>query len=86
MKKLIFILTISFLLTNCAKYTPLVNPETSKDKYNGDVIAGNYWKDLHACRYIHKENTVSLVKVLRISDEHEFVKKCMQDYGYSVLR
>ena len=86
MKKLIFILSISFLLTNCAKYTPLVNPETSKDKHSGNVIAGNYWKDLQACRYIHKENTATFVKVLHISDETVFVKKCMSEYGYTILR
>ena len=86
MKKLILILVTSILLTNCAKYTPLVNPETSKDKHNGENIAGGYWKDLHACRYIHKENTATFVKVLHISDETAFVKKCMSDYGYSILR
>ena len=86
MKKLIFILTISFLLTSCGKYTPLVNPETSKDKHSGNVIAGDYWKDLHACRYIHDQNTGIAVKTLRISDEKMFVKKCMENYGYSILR
>jgi len=86
MKKIILILVTSILLTNCAKYTPLVNPETSKDKHNGENIAGGYWKDLQACRYIHKENTATFVKVLHISDETTFVKKCMSDYGYSILR
>jgi hypothetical protein len=86
MKKIIFIILTSILLTNCGKYTPLVNPETSKDKHNGNVIAGNYWKDLHACRYIHKENTPKLAVALGISDEYDFVKDCMKEYGYSVLR
>ena len=86
MKKLILILVTSILLTNCAKYTPLVNPETSKDKHNGENIAGGYWKDLHACRYVHKQNTNKLIVALRISDEYDFVKDCMKEYGYSVLR
>jgi len=86
MKKIIFIILTSILLTNCGKYTPLVNPETSKDKHTGQVIAGNYWKDLHACRYVHKQNTNKLVVALRISDEHDFVKTCMKEYGYTVLR
>ena len=86
MKKIIFIILTSILLTNCGKYTPLVNPETSKDKHTGQVIAGNYWKDLQACRYIHSQNTGIVVKALRISDQTVFVKKCMEDYGYSILR
>tara|TARA_R110000751_G_scaffold294022_2_gene401826 strand:+ start:211 stop:471 length:261 start_codon:yes stop_codon:yes gene_type:complete len=86
MKKIIFIILTSILLTNCGKYTPLVNPETSKDKHTGKVIAGNYWKDLHACRYIHKENTAKIVKALKISDETVFVKNCMKEYGYTILR
>ena len=86
MKKVIFIILTSILLTNCGKYTPLVNPETSKDKHTGQVIAGNYWKDLQACRYIHKENTAKIVKALNISDETVFVKNCMKEYGYTILR
>ena len=86
MKKIIFIILTSILLTNCGKYRPLVNPETSKDKHSGENIAGGYWKDLHACRYIHKENTPKLAVALGISDEYYFVKDCMKEYGYSVLR
>ena len=85
MKKLILILVTSILLTNCA-YRPLINPETSRDKHSGENIAGGYWKDLHACRYIHKEHTPKLFIALRISDEYDFVKDCMKEYGYSVLR
>jgi len=85
MKKLILILVTSILLTNCA-YRPLINPETSRDKHSGENIAGGYWKDLHACRYVHKQNTNKLIVALRISDEYDFVKDCMKEYGYSVLR
>ena len=82
----LFIIIFCWFLTNCSTYKPLINPETSKDKHNGDVIAGNYWKDLQACRYIHSQNTGIIVKTLRISDQTVFVKKCMEDYGYSILR
>jgi len=41
---------------------------------------------LHACRYIHDQNTGVAVKKLGISDKKIFVKKCMEDYGYSILR
>mgnify|MGYP003654549388 FL=1 len=83
--RLILIIFCLFL-SNCSTYKPLINPETSKDKHNGDVIAGNYWKDLHACRYIHEKNTGIVPKVLHLSDEKIFVKKCMENYGYSILR
>ena len=85
MKKIIYIILTSILLTNCA-YKPLINPETSRDKFNGKNISGGFWKDLHACRYIHKQNTPKLVVALRLSDEHDFVKDCMKEYGYTVLR
>ena len=84
MKKLLAIVVLS-LLASCA-YRPLINPEASRNPATGENIAGNYWKDLHACRYIHEQNTPKAVKKLKISDEVEFVKKCMEDYGYSVLR
>jgi len=82
----LFIIIFCLFLTNCSTYEPLINPETSKDKHNGNVIAGNYWKDLQACRYIHSQNTGIIVKTLRISDQTIFVKKCMENYGYSILR
>lgn len=85
MKKIIFIILTSILLTNCA-YKPLINPETSRDKFDGKNISGQFWKDLHACRYVHKQNTNKLIVALRISDEHDFVKTCMKEYGYTVLR
>jgi|TARA_R110000782_G_scaffold119967_1_gene210799 hypothetical protein len=85
MKKTIFIILTSILLTNCA-YRPLINPETSRDKHSGENISGGYWKDLHACRYVHKQNTNKLMVALKISDEYDFVKHCMKEYGYSVLR
>ena len=50
------IILVSLFLTNCA-YQPLVNPENSRDKFNGNNIAGNYWKDLQACEYIYQKNT-----------------------------
>ena len=85
MKKLLTIIFLGIILTSCA-YRPLINPETSRNPATGENIAGNYWKDLHACRYIHKQNTPNVVKKLRISDEYTFVKKCMEGYGYQVLR
>ena len=85
MKKVLSILFLCILLSSCA-YRPLINPEASRNPATGENIAGNYWKDLHACRYIHDQNTSKAVKKLKISDEVVFVKKCMEDYGYSVLR
>ena len=85
MKKFLTIIFLGIILTSCA-YRPLINPEASKNPATGENIAGNYWKDLHACRYIHEQNTPKVIKKLKISDEVEFVKKCMEDYGYSVLR
>ena len=85
MKKLLSIILLGILFSSCA-YRPLINPEASRNPTTGENIAGNYWKDLHACRYIHEQNTPKAVKKLKISDEVEFVKKCMEDYGYSVLR
>ena len=82
----LLLITFCLFLSNCSTYKPLINPETSKDKHNGDVIAGNYWKDLQACRYIHSQNTGTIIKTLGISDETVFVKKCMEDYGSSILR
>jgi len=82
----LLLIIFCLFLSNCSTYKPLINPETSKDKYNGDVIAGNYWKDLHACRYIHEKNTGIVPKTLGLSDEKMFVKKCMENYGYSILR
>ncbi len=85
MKKFLSIMLLGIILTSCA-YRPLINPETSRNPATGENIAGNYWKDLHACRYIHKQNTPNVVKKLRMSDEYTFVKKCMEGYGYQVLR
>ena len=85
MKKLLSVILLGIFLTSCS-YRPLINPEASRNPATGENIAGNYWKDLHACRYIHEQNTPKAVKKLKISDEVEFVKKCMEDYGYSVLR
>ena len=85
MKKIFSIILLGFVFTSCA-YRPLINPEASRNPATGENIAGNYWKDLHACRYIHEQNTPKAVKKLKISDEVVFVKKCMEDYGYSVLR
>tara|TARA_R110000772_G_scaffold67221_2_gene149295 strand:- start:331 stop:594 length:264 start_codon:yes stop_codon:yes gene_type:complete len=84
--RLLLIIFCLLFVANCSSYKPLINPESSKDKHNGNVIAGNYWKDLQACRYIHSQNTARIIKTLGISDETIFVKKCMNDYGYSILR
>ena len=81
-----FILIICLLvLTNCS-YKPLINPETSRDKWDGNSIAGNYYKDLQACEYIFDQNTGIGTKTLKLGDKTGFVKKCMNDYGYSILR
>ena len=85
MKKLFLIVAISSLLVSCA-YKPLINPETSKDPVTGENIAGNYWKDLHACRYIYKQNTGAVADKMGLADKPAFIKKCMEDYGYAVLR
>ena len=85
MKFFFYIIFLGIILTSCA-YRPLINPETSRDKITGENIAGNYWKDLHACRYIHDQNTGATVKKLGISDKRAFIKKCMEDYGYTILR
>jgi hypothetical protein len=85
MKNSIFIF-LFILLANCSTYKPLINPESSKDKWNGKVIAGNYYKDLQACEYIFDENTGIGTKVLGLGDRTGFIKKCMNDYGYSILR
>lgn len=82
MKKTLLIITLLFL-TNCA-YKPLVNPETSRDKWSGDNIAGNYYKDLQACNYIWKRNTK--YKLPFEKADVRFITKCMNDYGYSILR
>ena len=44
MKKTLAIIILLFL-TNCS-YKPLINPETSRDKFDGKNISGNYYKDL----------------------------------------
>ena len=85
MKKIFLIIAISSLLVSCA-YKRLINPEISKDPATGENIAGNYWKDLHACRYIYKQNTGVLADKMGIADKPAFIKKCMEDYGYAVLR
>ncbi len=85
MKKILSVILLGIVLTSCA-YRPLINPEASRNPATGENIAGNYWKDLHACRYIHEQNTGVSVKKLGISDKKMFVKKCMEDYGYSILR
>ena len=55
MKKILAIITLVFL-TNCS-YKPLINPETSRDKWTGESIAGDYYKDLQACNYIWERET-----------------------------
>ena len=85
MKNSIFIF-LFILLANCSAYKPLINPESSRDKWSGDNIAGGYYKDLQACEYIFDENTGIGTKVLGLGDRTNFIKKCMNDYGYSILR
>ena len=85
MKKILLFILLSLFLTNCAQ-KPLINPETSRDKFNGDNISGNYYKDLQVCEYIHRENTSLIIRKWGISDKTLFVKKCMLEYGYTILR
>ena len=82
----LLLIIFCLFLSNCSTYKPLINPETSKDKHNGDVIAGNYWKDLQACNYIYTQNTGILADKLGMTNKKGFLNKCMNDYGYSILR
>ena len=86
MKKNSLLIFIFILLANCSTYKPLINPESSRDKWNGNNIAGGYYKDLQACEYFYDENTGVGTKVLGLGDKTGFIKKCMNDYGYSILR
>jgi uncharacterized lipoprotein YajG len=38
MKKILLLILLSLFLANCSTHKPLINPETSRDKHNGDVI------------------------------------------------
>ena len=82
--RLILIICFGFLLSNCTKsnYKPIINFETSD---NAEINA-KYWKNLQACNFISEVNTGIVVKTLGISDQKMVVKKCMAEYGYSVLR
>jgi len=82
--RLILIICFGFLLTNCAKsnYKPIINFETSD---NAEINA-KYWKNLQACNFISEINTGIVPKTLGLSDRKMVVKKCMAEYGYSVLR
>ena len=50
MQKIVSLILL-LILTNCA-YRPVINPETSKNP-------GNYYKDLHTCKDIYNEETIS---------------------------
>ena len=82
--RLILIICFGFLLTNCTKsnYKPIINFETSD---NAEINA-KYWKNLQACNFISEVNTGIIPKTLGLSDQKIVVKKCMAEYGYSVLR
>ena len=82
--RLILIICFGFLLSNCTKsnYKPIINFETSD---NAEINA-KYWKNLQACNFIYNQNTGIVPKTLGISDQKMVVKKCMAEYGYSVLR
>ena len=76
MLKKIMLLILFLTLTNCA-YRPVINPETSKSP-------GNYYKDLNACRVIYNEETITLVK--NAEPDKIFLQKCLEGYGYTILR
>jgi|TARA_R110001583_G_scaffold191314_1_gene356372 hypothetical protein len=82
--RLILIICFGFLLSNCTKsnYKPIINFETSD---NAEINA-KYWKNLQACNFISEVNTGIVPKTLGLSDRKMVVKKCMAEYGYSVLR
>ena len=40
MKKILLFILLSLFLTNCTQKL-LINPETSRDKFNGNNISGN---------------------------------------------
>ena len=82
--RLILIICFGFLLSNCTKsnYKPIINFETSD---NAEINA-KYWKNLQACNFISEVNTGIVPKTLVLSDRKMVVKKCMAEYGYSVLR
>tara|TARA_R110000787_G_C13091226_1_gene411339 strand:- start:68 stop:325 length:258 start_codon:yes stop_codon:yes gene_type:complete len=82
--RLILIISFAFLLANCSNpsYKPIINFETS----NNSEINKKYWKNLQACNFISDQNTGIIVKKLGISDKKMVVKKCMSEYGYSILR
>jgi len=82
--RLILIICFGFLLANCTKsnYKPIINFETSD---NAEINA-KYWKNLQACNFISEVNTGIVPKTLGLSDRKMVVKKCMAEYGYSVLR
>ena len=86
MKKIILFIILSVFLTNCSSYKPIINGETSFNKQDNKNIAKNYYRDMNLCKYIHKENTPVIIRKLGISDETTFVKKCMKEYGYTILR
>ena len=82
--RLLLIIFFGFLLTNCSQpnYKPIINFETS----DNDEINKKYWKNLQACNFISNQNTGIVPKTLGISDQKMVAKKCMAEYGYSVLR
>ena len=79
MQKIVLLISL-LILTNCA-YKPKINPETSRDKWSGENIAGKYYKDLATCDYIwENESSWSLIERRGF-----FIRKCMKSYGYDVL-
>ena len=79
MKKVIILLSLLFL-TNCA-YKPKINPEASRDPYNGNNLASKYYYHLATCEDMWKhEAGWSLMK-----RQGSFTRKCMKDFGYKLL-
>ena len=82
MKKLTIVL-VTLTLISCAS-RPVINPETSINRITGENIAKNYYKDLLACKGIWEMNP-KFCLWFTCEEDTMFIKKCMTDYGYSVL-
>ena len=81
MRKIILVILTSILLSNCA-YSPIHNPKTSRDKWSGDNIAGNFYENLQECEFLFKK---TVKWNWGLPGDYNFMRTCMKDYGYSLL-